>query len=144
VTVLGSLAPICAGGAVLTYVSYDRATAPDLGSPTVVVRDWIKAYLGDRNDSEADVYSCPDQGGLAAVKALREDLSSRERSFGITINVSYDSVRETSRTGERATVTAAIVLATIGGGTPLRRVQSWDFDTVNDHGWRVCGAHEVS
>lgn len=136
------LSTLCAAGSLTAYLWYDQATAPDLSTPTVVVRQWVTAYLVEHDDSRASLLTCS-QTDLAEVKSLRDSLGDRQASYGIAIDVSLDTARELSREGQHATVRASIVLATDTGGTSLRRVESWDFDTTTDHGWRVCGAHKV-
>lgn len=134
---------LCGGGAAVGYLLYDRATAPNLTSPAAVVREYIQTYLNDRNDTRAALLVCKSGSQLSEVRALRTDVASREKTYGLSISIGTDSVQESSRSGKTAHVAAEIVLSTIDNGTSLRRVQSWDFIAVNDSGWRVCGAHQV-
>lgn len=138
------LALLCLGGAATAFLYYDRATTPDLGTPALVTREYLSAYLVDRDDAKAAPFRCGDASGLASVKGFRDDIDSRQKTYNVTITVSVESVIEASRSGTSAQVGADIVLLTTSDGSSLRRVQHWQFTTRDDGGWRVCEGHEVT
>jgi hypothetical protein len=142
--VLAIVALLCLGGGATAFVYYDRATQPDLRTPVVVTLEYLRAYLVDRDDVKAAEFQCGDGSGLKDVKALRDDIDSRQKTFNVAIVASIDSAVETSRSGSTANVSSDIVLSTTSDGTSLRRVQHWQFTTRNDGGWRVCDGHEVT
>ncbi|WP_345636513.1 hypothetical protein [Rugosimonospora acidiphila] len=141
---IGVVAALCASGSLVGYVEYDKATKPDRTTPELAVRQYAQAYLGQHNDAQAATYACQDQSGLNEVKALRQDLDNREKTYNFTIYVNFDSVREVSRSGNTAHVAVVIVLFTNDSGQQLRRQEHWDFTAVRDNGWRTCAAHQVS
>jgi hypothetical protein len=144
VIVLAVLTLLCLGGGATAFLYYDRATQPDLGTPALVTREYLSAYLVDRDDAKAPQFRCADESGLSDVKAFRDDIDSRQKTFNVAIVVSVESVIEKSRSGGTAVVGADIVLSTTSDGASLRRVQHWQFTTRNDGGWRVCDGHEVT
>jgi hypothetical protein len=141
---LSVLALLCLGGGSAAFLFYNKATKPDLSTPALVTRTYLSAYFVDRDDVKAGLYECRGASGLDHVRALRDDLDNRARTYNVSIAVSVDSVIETSRSKDQAEVAADIVLSTTSDGTPLRRVQHWQFTTRNDGGWRVCSGHEVT
>lgn len=135
---------LCLGGIGVGFLSYDRATKPDLSSPVVVTDKFISLYLIDRDDRRAQQYQCSDNSALAEFYALRDDLDRREKTYGITITPAVDSITESSRTNDDAVVAVDLSLTTVLGDKPQRAVQQWQFSTHNDGGWRVCGAHKLT
>jgi hypothetical protein len=134
---------LCLGAVAVGFLAYDRATKPDLGTPEHVTRKYLEAYLVDRDDYSAKQYQCPDDSGLAEVKALRSDIDNRESKYGVKFNYSVDTANELARTGTDARVGVDLVLSTVIQGQPRREVEHWEFVTHNAGGWRVCRAHET-
>ena len=135
--VAGVLALLCAGGAVVGYLLYDRATAPDRSAPDVVVDNYLRAFLVDRNDTKADEFACRDGGDLGELRQLREDLVAREQRFGTTITVSWGSLT-VQRQGDTADVTVDLIISAIVDGISQSDRQGWHFTTRLDDDWRVC------
>jgi hypothetical protein len=144
VVVLAVVGLLCLGGGATAFLYYDQATRPDLATPSVVTREYIRAYLIDRNDGKASEFVCKSTSGLNDVRALRDDLDKRAKENNLTIYVSIESSIEKSRSGDQANVIAEITLMSASEGTRLRRLETWSFDLKNDDGWRVCTAHEVT
>ena len=144
VAFLGTMSFLAAGGSVTAYVAYSRATEPDRGGPAVVVLQYLNAYLGSHDDGQAALFACGGNPNLAQVKATRDDLTSREMQYGVTIAVTVDAVKETSRANDHAQVAATLALTTTVNTTSRRVIEQWVFQTENDGGWRVCDGHEVS
>ncbi|MFG1675658.1 hypothetical protein [Micromonospora sp. NPDC049282] len=142
--VAGVLALLCTGGAVVGFVLYDRATAPDRSAPDVVVANYVQAYLIERNDTKAQEFSCKSAAGLEGMRALRAELEQREANFNVVIKVSWGPlVRVKDGQGESVTTTLAISSSQDGQPRSSRR-EAWRFDLVdNKDGWRVCGADRL-
>jgi hypothetical protein len=110
--------------------------AQDASGPVAVTRQYLAAYLVDRDDVKAAQFHCTDDGGLLDVKALRGGIDTGQRS------VSIDKVTETSRTESTATTTAVIVLDTVIDGEPQHAVEHWEFSLKGGGVWLVCSGHE--
>lgn len=139
-TVLGGmLALLLFGGAGIAYLAYDRATAPDRSAPDVVVDNFLRAYLVDRDDSKAALYACG-RPRLDEIRAFRSDLEDREARYSIRIHLSWGSLTtEPNGTGRRVTVD---LRRTIADGSEQAH-DRWQFDVIDENGWRVCGARKI-
>ncbi|MFE9654061.1 hypothetical protein [Micromonospora sp. NPDC006431] len=135
--VAGVLALLCAGGAVVGFVLYDRATAPDRSSPEVVVANYIQAFLVDRNDTKADEFACQSGGDLGDLRLLRDDLVAREKRFATTISVSWENLR-VQRQDDVAKVQVDLIISTFVDGLSPSDRQGWNFVTRLGADWRVC------
>jgi hypothetical protein len=144
VAVLAMIGLLCLGSVGAAFLLYDRATKPDLGTPALVTRNYLTAFLVGRDDVRAAQYRCSDAPGLAAVTAVRKDDDDREKKYNVVITVSVDSVREISRSGNDAQVAVVLTFGTTIDGTPQQEIEHWEFTTHNDGGWRVCSGHEVT
>jgi hypothetical protein len=144
VVALAVTALLCLGGVGAGFLLYDRETKPDLGTPAVSTRQYLAAYLVDRDDGRAALLQCSNSAGLADLRSLRDDLDTRQKTYGITFAVAIDSVRELSRSSNEARVGADINISAIVQGKPQRALEHWEFITQNEDGWRVCGGHEVT
>ena len=139
-----ALASLCAAGSLSTYIWYGKATKPNRGSPTVVVLQYLNAYLGSGDTGRAALFACGSNPDLPAVRAARDDLKSREQQYNVSIDVMVDGVRETSRSDDHAEVAASLALTTVINGSSQRVVEHWIFQTEDRDGWRVCDGHEVN
>lgn len=137
----GVVALLCLGGLAVAYVVYDEATAPNRSAPDVVVDNYLRAYLVDRDDARADQYTCGDASGLAGMRELREDIQAREQRYSVRIVVSWGSLRVESAPEGKVVTTE--VRRTIADGSE-RAQDRWRFDVVDRDGWRVCGAQRLS
>jgi hypothetical protein len=139
-----AISTLCAAGSLTGYLWYDRSTGPDLGTPTIAVRQYLTAYLGDRDSNRAALFACGGNPDLPDVKAVREDLVSREKQYLVSIHASADTIRVTTQVDDDAEVSARLVLTTVVQGSSQRAVEQWVFKVHDDDGWRVCDGHEVS
>ncbi|GIM83351.1 hypothetical protein [Salinispora arenicola] len=138
------LTALVLGGIVGGYVLYDRATTPDRSAPDVVVDNYLRAYLVDRNDIRADLYICEEQLDLTAMAALRAEILDRETKFDVDVRVSWGSLKRlTNQQGESVTTTLSI--SSSSNGVPRSgRYEDWTFNLVQDSaGWRVCGGQKA-
>lgn len=139
--VAGVVALLCASGAVVGFVLYDRATAPDRSAPDVVVASYIQAFLVDRNDMRAQEFTCQSDADLGDLRLLRDDLVAREKSFATTISVSLENL-SVQRQGDHAKVHVDLIISAFLDGIKQSDRQGWDFLARLDGDWRVCeGKH---
>jgi hypothetical protein len=137
------LALLCAGGAVVGFVLYDRATAPDRSAPDVVVDNYLRAFLVDRNDAKAQELACEAGGDLSAVQGLREELEQRETNFHVLVRVSWGPLTR-AKNGDGESVTTTLTISSSANGqTRSSRREDWQFQVVDRDGWRVCGGSKA-
>ncbi|MBQ1035723.1 hypothetical protein [Micromonospora sp. C81] len=141
--VAGVLALLCVGGVIAGYVLYNRAAAPDRSAPDVAVDNYLRAFLVDRNDARAALYTCERGAQLEALDALRADLLEREKRFAVTISVSWARLND-QKQGDNAAVEVTLIISARVDGINQSDRQPWRFETKNDDGWRVCGGTRAS
>ncbi|MET8044973.1 hypothetical protein ABZU25_29435 [Micromonospora sp. NPDC005215] len=141
--VAGVLALLCLGGLATGLVLYHRASAPDRSAPDVVVDNYLRAFLVDRNDARADLFTCEGGSQLEALRSLRTDLLEREKRFGVTMAVSWGSLSVQKHDDAAAVEVTLIISARVDGLNQSDR-QPWRFDAQLDDGWRVCGGARAS
>ena len=79
----GMVALLCLGGLGVGLVLYDQATEPDRSAPDVVVDNYLRALLVDRNDAQAALYACEDsRRWLASLQALRDEIDRAGAAVG--------------------------------------------------------------
>ncbi|MDG4828049.1 hypothetical protein O7627_01870 [Solwaraspora sp. WMMD1047] len=133
-------------GAVTAYVIYDKATAPDRSAPDVVVSNYLRAYLVDRDEAQTNLYVCNgDAPGLEPMRALRAEAERREREFDVNVRVVWGALdRAATERGETVQTTLRIGGYSATDGTSRSsRQERWEFEVVEQDGWRVCGAREL-
>jgi hypothetical protein len=136
----GVLALLCLGGIGITFVLYDDATKIDRGSPDAAVDNYLRAFLVDRDDSQAALFRCKSGGDFARLDAYRADIISRESRYAIGIRVTWSSLTVQGSGGQ--TLVSADLVRAITDGTE-RATDTWQFAVVDQDGWRVCGATPV-
>nr|MDT0662647.1 hypothetical protein [Micromonospora sp. DSM 115978] len=145
--VAGGLAFIGLIGAVAAYLVYDTVTAPDRSAPDVVVSNYLQAYLVDRDEVRTNLFTCSgDVPGLEPMRTLRAEAERREREFDVKVRVVWGALdRAVTAEGETVRTTLRIGGYSATDGTSRSsRQELWEFDVVDQDGWRVCGAREVS
>ncbi|WP_192771998.1 hypothetical protein [Plantactinospora soyae] len=136
----GALALLCLAGVAVAYVAYDRFTAPDRSAPDVVVDNYLRSYLVDRNDVLAGEFECADSSaGLAELAGLRTDLTAREKQFQVTFVVKWGPL-DVRAQESRAEVFVELVISYRVDNLNQSEHQRWRFVTEQDDGWRVCEA----
>ncbi|MBQ1018293.1 hypothetical protein KBX71_10515 [Micromonospora sp. D93] len=141
--VAGVLALLCLGGIATAYVWYDRASKPDRSTPDVVVDNYLRAFLVDRNDTRADLFTCESGADLQTLGALRTDLLAREQRFGTTITVSWGALA-VQKQGDVAAVKVTLIISARIDGMNQSDRQPWQFETRLADGWQVCGGARAS
>lgn len=126
------------GATATGFILYDEATKPDRSAPDVVVDNYLRAALRDRDDTQARLYACDNTQALTEIQTFREDIEQREEQFATRISVTWGSLAVEPVGRNRATVTVR-TSRTVAGGTESDS-QTWRFDVLDADGWRVCGA----
>ncbi|MFI5493335.1 hypothetical protein [Actinoplanes sp. NPDC051859] len=142
--VAGIVSLLCLGGVGVFISLYDEATEIKRSAPDAVVDNFLGAYLVNRSDQEAELYTCknPDLTGIAG---LRSEMLKREEAFGVAVSVSWESLRVAgSGAGPRSVSADLTIAGSSSGNVVSRRTETWTFDLVDDDGWRVCGSRKVS
>jgi hypothetical protein len=141
----GVLALLCLGGATVGFLLYDRATAPDRSAPDVVVDNYLRAFLVDRNDTRADLFTCGNNPDLAAVKRLREEVVQREAKFNVTVRITWGALSQAKTQGGESVRTTLTIAGFANGESRSSRREEWQFDVVEDpDGWRVCRGQKAT
>ncbi|GAA2593888.1 hypothetical protein GCM10010435_86140 [Winogradskya consettensis] len=137
----GIMALLCLGGVGVFVSFYDEATKIERKAPDAVVDSFLRAYLVNRDDQEASLYTCKSGLDLSRLEAFRTDIQSREQRFSIGIRADWTSLTVSSDNG-KTTVTTDIRRMISDGSE--RTTDRWQFPMIDDDGWRVCGALPVA
>lgn len=142
---LGVVGLLCVGGVGVAVSLYDEATEIKRTAPDAVVDSFLRAYLTDRNDQEASLYSCKSGAEFAALSALRTEMINREKDFDVQVSATWSSLAVADVDAKRKSVGTDVVIAGMtDGNTVSRRTESWSFGVIDDGGWRVCSATKRS
>lgn len=136
------VATLCLGGVAVGYVLYDQATTPDRSAPDVVVDNYLRAFLVDRNDVRADLFTCDEASNLEQLRALRDDLVDRERRFVTTLSVSWGRLLVQMQ-GNVAEVQVDLIISAYMDGINQSDRQPWRFTTQLSEEWRVCSGSKA-
>ncbi|MFI5932463.1 hypothetical protein [Actinoplanes sp. NPDC051494] len=141
----GVLALLCLGGVGIFVSFYDEATKIEREAPDAVVDSFLRAYLVNRDDQQASLFTCKSGPDLGDVSALRTEAVDREKKFSVSVTISWRSLA-ISGTGEtaRSVSTDLVIGGSSNGNSISRRVENWTFALVEDDGWRVCAASKTS
>ncbi|MFB9850996.1 hypothetical protein ACFFMR_11440 [Micromonospora andamanensis] len=137
------VAALCLTGGVVGYLVYDRATTPDRSTPAVVVDNYLRAYLVDRNDVRANLFACDGAAEFEMLRRLRNDLAAREERFSTTMWVSWESFA-VNQVDDNAEVRVDLTFSAVVDGIRQSDRQSWVFTTRLNDDWRVCSAAVAS
>jgi hypothetical protein len=140
-TLLVVVAAVTAGAAGVAFLAFDQVTKIDRSQPDLVVSDYLRAFLVDRDDARAALYTCDDAGALADIQSWRgREVADRERDLGVVIGISWGVLTVSDRTDRTANVTTDIRRSATVDGIPQSVLSTWRFHVVRGDGWRVCGA----
>lgn len=128
---------LCLGGIGVFISFYDEATKIERTAPDAVVDNFLRAYLVNRDDQQASLFTCKSNLDLSLLKSFRDDIQSREQRFSIGIRVDWTSLTVSTESG-RTTVSTDI-RRTISDGSE-RTTDGWRFSLMDQDGWRVCSA----
>jgi hypothetical protein len=120
----------------LGILIYDRATAIDRSTPTVVVGQFLVASFHDRDPKRVAFFIC---------EQLQPDEALADTIGGIDTNVAVSwGDYSTDQGGNSATVIAQMAFRVDQGANSYSTVEQWRFSLVKQDGWRVCGIHRPS
>ncbi|MFE9186186.1 hypothetical protein ACFYMB_22990 [Micromonospora haikouensis] len=141
--VAGVLGLLLVGGGITAFVLYDRATRPDRSAPDVVVDNYLRAFLVDRNDIKADQFTCS-ESTLEMVRGLRSEIEQREARFDVDVRISWGALTRT-RTADGESVETTLTISSSANGQPRSsRREAWTFQVSDEaDGWRVCDARKA-
>ncbi|QOC95114.1 hypothetical protein D0Q02_08160 [Micromonospora craniellae] len=141
--ITGAVATLCLAGGITGYVIYDRATTPDRSAPDVVVDNYLRAYLVNRNDVRAGLLVCENNADVSQIELLRNQIRAREKQFETSMSVSWGRL-PWKQSGNEADVQVDLTFAAQIDGIRQTDRQSWRFTTRLDETWRVCSAARTS
>jgi hypothetical protein len=136
----GILALLCLGGVGVFISVYDEATEIKRSAPDAVVDSFLGAYLVNRDDQDAALYTCESSADLAPLTAYRATMTGIEKDKSVGIRVSWSSL-VVAGSGSTRTVTTDLTQTATDGA---RLEQTWSFGLVDQDGWRVCSAAPVA
>ncbi|MEU4382229.1 MULTISPECIES: hypothetical protein [Actinomycetes] len=132
---------LCLGGVAAGFVLYNRAAAPDRGSPDVAVVSYLQAALVSRDQNRALLFTCG--GPLQSIEDLRTQVERRERELGTSFSINIENIVVVMNGSSAATVTAVIRRSATVDGVQQSLTDPWRFEAQDRDGWRVCaGAPE--
>jgi len=144
VTLLVVVAAGTTGAAGIAFFAYDQATRIDRSDPDLVVTNYLRALLNERDETRAALYVCSDASGLSEIRALREQIESQEQELGVVMSVSLEDLQR-EESGQRVVnVGISIRRAAVIDGIRQSVADRWRFKVVNESGWRVCGATKTA
>lgn len=137
----GVLSILCAGGIGVAVLLYDEETKIDRAEPDAVVDNFLRAYLVNRDDERASLYQCKSDGKFQEIANYRADVLTREERFSVGIRVTWSTFKVLTND---ATGTVTTDLTKTTSDQSGRVSNSWQFEVVDQDGWRVCGATALS
>jgi hypothetical protein len=138
--VAGVVILLCLGGVGLGVTLYDDATTIEHEDPDVVVSSYLRAFLLEKNDVRTESLECGNDSGLQPIRDFRADVEQRERSFNVTIMISWGPLKVTQDGANRLVETDI----TRSVANAQQAVQAWQFSVVDEGGWRICGARPLT
>jgi hypothetical protein len=126
---LGLLVLLLLGAGVALYV-YDKATAPDRSTPSVVVQQFLTIVFVEESDARLDLFVCSRWDRTAAAETTKALVDP-------DANASWDTVLVVTQEGNAAEVTARLRFRFPEDFAPSGE-ERWRFRLINEGGWRVC------
>lgn len=140
--VAGLVVMLCGGLGAVGYVWYDRATAPDLSAPDVVVDAYLREELVNRDDTRAEQYLC-DGADMTRLDEFRSNITARESQYNVPITITWGKL-DVSQVRNAATVSVVLRIdVPEANGSTSESIQDWQFQSHNDDGWHICGASKI-
>ncbi|GIE87455.1 Rv0361 family membrane protein [Actinoplanes regularis] len=133
----GVVALLCLGSFGVIVALYDNATKVKRSDPSVVMVNFLSAYMTHRNDQDAALYICKDKSDLGELSLFRREIEAAEKKYSIEVVVTWRNLN-VQISGDHAAATVDIV-RTVSDGSE-RTSAPWKFDLLNDGDWRVCSA----
>ena len=139
------MALLCLGVVGVVVSLYDDATKIDRSEPDVVTDSFLIAYLVNRDDKAAQLFTCKNPD-LANISALREQLVAREKQFNVKVSVSWGPLnRQAIAPGQEDVSTQLTISGSSNGQMSSSRNEDWQFRVIEEgKTWRLCGGAKTS
>jgi hypothetical protein len=118
-----------AAAGTLFYI-YDKATAIDRSTPEVVVGQFLRATLVEKDARRVSLFVCPQWTASAAASDVAAPANPK-------VSVSWGDY-VTRQSGPKADVDLRVYFSVAVGNGYQQDVQSWTLHLENQDGWRVC------
>jgi hypothetical protein len=139
VVIAGATALLCVGVVGVALLLFRETTEPDRSTPDVVVFQYVRALLNDRNEVRARELTCDGNLGPAQILAFRDEIDTRQRELDVEISTTaLNPVVDIQ--GKNATVLAELRRSALIDGRSQILTDSWQFTLEDRNGWHVCGA----
>ena len=141
----GILGILCLGGVGVAVLLYDEETKIERTAPDAVADNFLRAYLLNRDDQEASLYSCGSEADLGEISSLRTEILNREQHFDVKVSVSWSTLTLADVDQLHKSANTDLVIAGSSGGRVVsRRTETWSLGLADNDGWRVCSARKTS
>ncbi|MBB4696396.1 hypothetical protein [Paractinoplanes abujensis] len=137
----GVLALLCLGGVGVAVLLYDEETKIERAEPDAVADSFLRAYLVNRDDQRATLFQCKSGGDFQEIANYRADVVSREKKFSVGIVITWTTFTVQTTGNQSAVETDLLKTASNQSG---RVTDTWRLNLVDEDGWRVCGATQIS
>ncbi|GID31469.1 hypothetical protein [Paractinoplanes brasiliensis] len=137
----GVVALLCLGGVGVAVLLYDEETKIERAEPDAVADSFLRAYLVNRDDQRTTLYQCKSGGNFQEIAEYRSDVVSREKQFSVGIAVTWTTFTVQTNGTRSEVETDLIKTASNQSG---RVTDTWRLSLVDEDGWRVCGATQIS
>ncbi|BCJ71524.1 hypothetical protein CS0771_10680 [Catellatospora sp. IY07-71] len=128
------------GGAVTAVLTYHEATKIDRSNPKVVLDEYLRAIMVEKDPVGVELYSCEDGGQLNAIRNFRNELDQREKDFSVEIEVSWGAIDLVGESQTQLATTDLVIIARKQGAVESRSRERWQFGLSDQDGWRVCSS----
>lgn len=141
----GIVSLLCLGGIGIAVLVYDDETKIERAEPDAVVDNFLRSYLGNRNDDEAALNTCKAGAQLTELQALRSEMVEREKNFDVAVSATWGTLTVINGDAKQSNVDADLTIASFKNNDPVsRRTETWTFGLVDEDGWRVCSATKTA
>jgi hypothetical protein len=133
------VALFCLGGVGIALIVFRQTTEPDRSTPDVVVFQYVRALLVDRNEIRARELTCDGSLGTAEILGLRDEIDARQKELGVEIATTVVNVVNDIH-GSDAHVSVDLRRSAMVDGRSQVLNDPWRFVLLDTKGWRVCGS----
>jgi hypothetical protein len=135
----GVLMLLCLGAGGVGLLAFRESSEPDRSTPDVVVVQYVRALLVDRNDVRARELTCDGSLGSPQILTFRDEVDRRQRELNTEIVTTASNAVSDVR-GRNATVSVDLQRSAVLNGQNQTLRDAWLFTLEDRNGWRVCGA----
>lgn len=125
-----ALAGVLVVGAGTAFVIYDKATAIDRSTPEVVVGQFLRASLVERDLAKLSLFVCDQWSAQSAMEVVAPPPDNR-------VVISWGDYAS-NIAGRKATVDVKVEFNRGTGSVSASSVRSWKLMLEDQSGWRVC------